>query len=276
MRELLKSIFILINKFLARLNLRLTRASTAPRSATGFFDNIKALGFEPSYVIDVGVADGTAELYKAFPTAKYLLVEPHREFEPVLKKICSELDGDYVIAAAAEEPGVVRFNAHEDLFGSSMLDEVEGDLADGEKCEVPALRLDDLIAEHVQNRILLKVDVQGAELKVLGGTSKHLQDIDMIILEVALISSMKGGAEFWDIVRYMKERGFVVYDILGGVFRPLDGCLKQVDLVFVPENSSLRSDRRYATPEQRHRLNAAARRRWERLRSAHANAPSAG
>ncbi|MGH6949199.1 MAG: FkbM family methyltransferase [Kiloniellales bacterium] len=262
LRNLAKAAFVFVNRLLGQVGLRLVRASAPPRGVSAFFEHAKRLGFDPSLVIDVGVADGTMELYQAFPKAKYLLVEPNPAFEPTLRQICSKLDGDYVIAAAAEEEGVSLFNDHDDLFGSSLLDEVEGALADGKKREVKTVRLDRLIPDEVEGPILLKVDVQGAELQVVGGAEKRLEDIGMIVLEVALISSMKSGPELWDIIDSMKKRNFAVYDILGGVLRPLDGALKQIDLVFVPEDSPLRQDRRYATPEQRRRLNEQARQRW--------------
>ena len=39
----------------------------------------------------------------------------------------------------------------------------------------------------------------------------------------------------------MHEQGFVVYDILEGIFRPYDNALGQVDLVFAKANGPLRA-----------------------------------
>jgi hypothetical protein len=43
----------------------------------------------------------------------------------------------------------------------------------------------------------------------------------------------------------MHEREFVVWDVLALGRRPLDAALAQIDLVFVPERSPLRRDRRW-------------------------------
>ena len=43
---------------------------------TETLQHISSLGFKPATVIDVGVAYGTHELYKGFPKARHLLIEP--------------------------------------------------------------------------------------------------------------------------------------------------------------------------------------------------------
>ena len=48
----------------------------------------------------------------------------------------------------------------------------------------------------------------------------------------------------------MKNLGFVVYDIFGEQFRPLDGALGQIDMAFVKERGIFRTDHAYATAEQ--------------------------
>jgi hypothetical protein len=54
-----------------------------------------------------------------------------------------------------------------------------------------------------------------------------------------------------DVIRYMTERGFAIYDIVGAAYRPLDGALARLDVVFVRDDSPLRAEHRYATDEQR-------------------------
>jgi hypothetical protein len=41
-------------------------------------------------------------------------------------------------------------------------------------------------------------------------------------------------------ITYMKNIGYVVYDIVGGINRPLDYALGQKDLVFVKDNGFFR------------------------------------
>jgi hypothetical protein len=49
-----------------------------------------------------------------------------------------------------------------------------------------------------------------------------------------------------DIVHFMHDHGFVVADIVGMTRRPLDGATAQLDVLFVPNDSPLRRDRRWA------------------------------
>ncbi len=43
----------------------------------------------------------------------------------------------------------------------------------------------------------------------------------------------------------LKEYGFVLYDVLSLLRRPLDQALAQLDVAFVPEASPLRRDHRW-------------------------------
>ncbi len=61
---------------------------------------------------------------------------------------------------------------------------------------------------------------------------------------------MKGAPEFFDIVFYMKQHGFVAYDIILGWNRPLDNALGQIDIIFVKENGQFRQNHSYSTVEQ--------------------------
>ena len=254
-----------VNRLLSRIGIRVAPANVPPRSFAAFFAHVKRLGFDPSFIVDVGVANGTPELYAAFPRAKYLLVEPLQEFEPRLKRLADRLDAEYVLAAADETAGEIEINAHDDLAGSSLLREVEGAAADGRPRAVRTVRLDDLIPPEIDGDILLKIDVQGAELRALKGAEARLPSISMVIAETPLINSMEGGFELAELVDFMTRRGFCVFDVIGGHFRPLDGNLQQVDLVFVPAQSRLRADKRYAAPGQRRALNDKGRQRWRNL-----------
>ena len=159
-RKAIKNVFYVLNQILGTLGLRLVQVSRPPRSWTNFLSHVKGLGFQPSLIIDVGAADGTPELYKSYPKSKFILIEPLMEFEPVLKKLCQHLDAEYILAGADESIGEIEFHVHENFYGSSMLGEVEGSLADGVKRKVPTVRLDDVLAERIECPILLKIDVQ--------------------------------------------------------------------------------------------------------------------
>ena len=117
---------------------------------------------------------------------------------------------------------------------------------------MPAITLDGLCRERdLQGPFLIKVDVQGAELDALEGATQILEHTEYIILEVSLFKFFINGPQFYDVIVFMKERGFVVYDMLGYNYRLLDGAMSQADLVFVKEKGMFRKYHFYATREQR-------------------------
>jgi len=239
------------------LDLRRVRPATPARdSMAGGLAQLARLGFRPATVIDAGVANATPELYSTFPSASFLLIEPLVEFEPFLQQICSTYKAQYVLAAAGSAPGSATFNVHADKFSSSLLREVEGASVDGVPRTVPVVSIDQLAAEkNLSGPFLIKLDVQGAELQVLSGASRTLAHTEAVILEVTLFGTMIGGPQFYDIVHFMKQSGFVAYDIFGFQYRLLDGALSQFDMVFVRDDGPFRRSHAYATPEQRETQN---------------------
>jgi hypothetical protein len=81
---------------------------------------------------------------------------------------------------------------------------------------------------------------------VLEGMTGKLAELDALVVETSTIATVKGGAEISAVVRFLSEHGFVVADIIGLKRRPLDGATAQVDLLFVPEGSPVRADRRWS------------------------------
>ena len=236
------------------------------------FSGLVAAGLAPRTILDVGAAlgDWSQAAAKAFPAARVVLVEPLAEFAPVLRSLAAGLmRADVVEAAAGSTAGERTLNVHEDLVGSSLLRESEGPQVDGVPRAVRTVALDELANElELEPPYLLKLDVQGAELDVLAGATCVVGDSLAIHAEVSFFPFFDGGATFEAVVAALRERGFVVYDVLNLSRRPLDGALAQADLLFVPEDSPTRRMHSYASPSQRARQTedfaAAIRRRLER------------
>jgi len=78
-RELLKTAVQKLNDgVLVHMGVKLVNSGRPTRNFAEFFSHLKKLQFAPGTVIDVGVAYGTPDLYEAFPTSKFYLVEPLR------------------------------------------------------------------------------------------------------------------------------------------------------------------------------------------------------
>lgn len=252
MLNVMKGMLVGVNKMLATWGLQLSRRSTTRKTMTEALQHVARLGFIPQTVIDVGVAYGTFELYEAFPHARHLLVEPLAEYQGVLDDIAAKYNAECVLAAASATSGTTVVHVHPELSGSSIYRETEGSHVDGIPREVPLVTLDDLCREkELVGPFLIKADVQGAELQVLEGAKKILEETELVILEVSLFQFFLNGPQFHDVVSNMKCHGFVVYDIFGGHCRPFDNALAQVDVAFVKEHGLFRQSHCYATRKQR-------------------------
>jgi FkbM family methyltransferase len=253
----------LVQSALGRVGFRLVRtgspsAPEIPRaSMTGTLRQLKRLGFAPATVIDVGVATNTAGLYEEFPAASLVLIEPVAEFEPFLQEIGKKYNAQFVLAAAGEKRGTAVLNVHRTKYGSSLICEFEGKSVDGTPRDVPMVTIDDLCVERgLLGPYLIKADVQGAELRVLSGATRTLDQTEAVILETAVMGTMLEGPEVRDVMDWMKHAGFALYDIFGFQYRPLDGALCQVDAVFVKEEGKFRERHEWATAEQREAMEA--------------------
>lgn len=112
--------------------------------------------------------------------------------------------------------------------------------------ERPMRRLDDMKERLSFGEFdLLKLDVQGYELEVQRGAETSLRSTQAILAEVNLIDIHKDVPLLPEFVHWLRERGFVPYDICGMTMLPLDDALWQIDMPFVPIDSPLVRDKQW-------------------------------
>lgn len=201
---------------------------------------LRGSGFVPSTVIDIGANRGnwTLETQRAFPSASFVMIDADPVNSAILKQICSSRPRCKFFTAllGAESREEVRF--YQMGTGSSVLSERSS--ADRNELALTMTTLDELVAAEANSPILLKLDVQGYELEVLRGAQKVLAEAEIVILECSLIQYNDGAPLFAEVVSFMNEHGFVVYDFCGQMRRDSDGALFQIDVIFARENSALR------------------------------------
>lgn len=238
---------------------------------SGALDHLKAQGFAPATVFDIGAAYGdfARQCHGVFPDARLVLVEPLAEYASALETTLASLPhAELVRAAAAAAEGELTFNVHGDLVGSSLYLEQEDSAVNGVPRTVPAVTLDGLrAARSLEAPFLVKADVQGAELDVLAGATGVLAESEYVVLEVSFFEFFRGGPLFHDVVAFMHARGFVAYDVFGFQYRPLDGALSQADVAFVREQGAFRRHHFYATREQREAQDSSLKQHAARARA---------
>ena len=170
-----------------------------------------------------------------------LLVEARSDEEDMLRLACQSIgNADYAICLlGAAKSDKVRFCLGK--TGSSIFP--ERTIVPQEVTTLPMATLDELVFSHAKPRepIFMKLDVQGAELEILKGGLNTLKMAEVVQLEVALLKYNDGAPTAADVVAFMDQHDFAIYDI-SGFMRLNDRHLVQIDVLFVRKNSSLRPD----------------------------------
>ena len=203
--------------------------------------SLKNKNFEPEYVVDVGCFRGiwTNKLLKFFPNSKYILFDADDKNIEYLDKLkFNHKNVDYKIKLLSDEEKEYDFFSM--ASGSSIFEEQTNYSREIKKIK-SSLLYNELPKEIKNTKSnLIKLDVQGAELKIMTGLRELINNFEVIILEVSLHKYNKDAPLFYDIIHYMKDKRFVLYDIydlkrLGDK----ESYLLQFDCVFLKDNSNL-------------------------------------
>lgn len=177
-----------------------------------------------STIVDGGAYVGPAaiEFQRAFPKAKVLAFEPSKDtwlklhnntrYSPLIVPICKALSddtGSHAFHIMGYEPthsllsrpasGTQYFPNHAGAQSQTVVD---------------CVRLDDYCCEHEIDRVnILKLDVQGAELKVLEGARNLLNagKIDAVFIESTFVPVYEGGALFSEVHAILNAAGFSLF-----------------------------------------------------------------
>ena len=209
-------------------------------------DHLGRRGFDPKVVLDVGAAKGYwSELASHyFPQAQFYLLEPLSGNVPPLQELSGKFPNfHFVSCAAGESPADLFIHVMPDGNGSSLLPAGEARQPQDEKVKV--VTIDSLLANGtLRPPQLVKLAVHGYELRALAGGSRLFDTTEVFLLKVSLYESLPGTPLFHEVVAYMAERGYVVFDVAGFLRRPSEEDLAKVELVFVKGDSPLVAGKR--------------------------------
>jgi FkbM family methyltransferase len=251
-----QSICRIANPFLRKLDLEMSTrgqrgivpiAALSQREAVERIAWMKRqLGFEPKAIVDVGASDGRWALpaIDLFPEARFLLIEAQDAHRESLREIAEKNRRVTCYEGiVGEKKGRVTFMVHghkSSLYGNSRGEEY------GRAVEAEMNTLDEIVeAVGFPAPDMIKLDVEGAELRALSGGLRSLESAEVVEMEVSLIPFQKGIPLFHEVVGFMAERGFRVFDVFGIHGRPLDGLPAQGECIFIRADSSLIKDPRW-------------------------------
>lgn len=210
-------------------------------------NRLSKLGFQPQHIFDVGAYEGEFAqcCIKVWSQSKISCFEALEHKVNHLQKMASHNPAIQVFPGLLGAQTLDKIAFNESETASSILIE---NIPQNFPISFHSMRtIDQIVHEYFSGHSpdFLKLDVQGYELEVLKGAEKSLPNIKVILAEINLLDIHQNVPLIADIVAWLNERGWVAYDICSFIRRPLDQALWQIDMIFVPVDSPLRTDKRW-------------------------------
>ncbi len=243
----MRTIKRLLRKLFARLHIDID--SHRPRKE--YVVDQKKLMPHPHLIFDVGGHLGqTVEKYrKLYPRATIYSFEPFESSFKKLQEYCAT-QGDcrtYIIAFA-EQKGRADFFANDCGGGTNSLfppedmekrfdHDVDYAYAGTEQTSVETDTIDSFCeANGIDTIDILKMDIQGGELRALKGAERMLKEqrVALLFLEVSFIYLYKNQALFHEIEEFLVAHDYVLYN-LHYLSASSHGQLVQGDAIFVSQ-----------------------------------------
>jgi FkbM family methyltransferase len=193
-------------------------------------------------IIDLGANAGPFSFAaRAFlPDAQIYAFEPLPDcYERLVKNLTPFGNFTAFQSAIGDQSGQMEMWKSEFSESSSIL--AMGELhkknfphtANTQAVPVPISRLDDYINKmDLVPPILLKIDVQGYEDKVIKGAVNTLKNIDWVMIEMSFRPLYEGQPLFDNIYRSLITSGFKFAGNMEALYSPLDGSILQSDGIF--------------------------------------------
>ncbi|HKP23030.1 MAG TPA: FkbM family methyltransferase [Dongiaceae bacterium] len=198
------------------------------------FSVLRAKGFSPKLIIDIGASDGswTSHCRKIFPDPQYRLYEPlYSHLDHYRNGIDGLIAGSDRISvrpvALAEKAQKADFFITPHSVGSSLLP-----LSEAKKIVVDVATLDEDVA-HITSPIdILKMDTQGAELRILRGAKSVLSRCRIVVVETWVYRGYGPPTPLaHEIVDELAGHDFRAFGAGGAYFNP-GNVLYAIDLYF--------------------------------------------
>ncbi len=239
---------LLIRKLLQRFGYDIVKYN--PPYTPGLFDKQQLLKdyqwlveYDFHSILDIGANEGqfSDKMRLLFPQATIHAFEPIKESYDLLQK---NFSGDSFFIpynlALGDQSGELIFNQNEYSPSSSLLP-LAGKHIDSfdyavktKPVSVRVERLTDFFQrKNIDKPLLIKIDVQGFEDKVIEGGHAVLQKATMILCEVSFIELYKGQSLFADISNELASLGFVYAGCTEQLRSPENNQVLQADAIFL-------------------------------------------
>lgn len=209
-------------------------------------ENMKKIGFDPKTIVDGGASIGhwSIQVKKLFPEAQLLAIEPNSLIINKAKELLEKVDDpkpivEHSALGSENKTGYLNIwdNEETKMSGSSIKEHVQGDPK--KKMEINIKKLDDIIEKYNIKPDVIKLDLQGYELEALKGSEKSLNLTEVVIVEFGCLQAYIDRTTPQELINFMYERNYFLYDIVDLIYRPHDNALTGGDFFFVKHSSNL-------------------------------------
>jgi FkbM family methyltransferase len=240
----------IIQSLLGAFGFRLVRLQNVPGSSLEkFFSVLKARGFTPKHIIDVGANHGawTRCALQYFPKAYYTLVEPQDHLKMhVQDLLASNSKIRWIGAGAGDKPGTLPFSiSYRDDSSSFIPTPGATETAGMRQIEVPVTTLNEIVrTSDAPFPDMIKIDAEGFDLRVLAGASKLVGKTDIFLLEAticaeATISQQNSENSLGNVIQAMAHADYRIIDITDSNRSPKYGVLSLCEVAFLRNGSRL-------------------------------------
>jgi FkbM family methyltransferase len=200
---------------------------------------LKNKGYYPDLILDIGAYKGywTNDMMNIYNNAQYLLFEAIDYGD--LKRFDEYQNVKAFNVLLNERECEVDWYERQNT-GDSMFKELtyhfEGCIPQKKQSidlntflEINCLQAD------IYKNVLIKIDCQGAEIPILKGSSKILENTDFIILEMPLFGTYNTNVStYLEHIQFLDSIGFVPFDILENHY--INDFNMQIDMLFINKN----------------------------------------
>ena len=201
----------------------------------------QALNISTIYDIGANIGQSTIMLHLAFPNAHIHVFEPLPKCFKKLKQTFNhkpEITLNNI--AIGDQKGTIEFEENDFSASSSALsmtkEHIENfSFTSGRSIiNVPVDTLDNYDSKQGYNpNILIKIDVQGYEDRVIKGGELAIKKAKVLIIETSFSRLYEGEALFGDIYSHIVSLGFTYKGALDQLKSPKTGEILQQDAIFV-------------------------------------------
>jgi len=197
-----------------------------------FINKIKKKNIDIKYVYDVGANIGEwSTFYKktSLKDSIFYLFEANESH----RKYLEEKNFNFFIEVLSDKIKIVEFYNNNNSTGDSYFRENTGNHDNLSPQKITTTTLNELVSKNnLPLPDLIKIDTQGAEIDILLGADKVLENCKLLYLECPIFENFnKNNLNILDYIKCAKELGFIPQDI--NQIHHYGGFLVQLDILFI-------------------------------------------